>query len=189
MADTLALEKLYDDVVAKFAAEGTSAAQPFGWREVAKQLTVTARIVWVPGARAGSLGELGAAISPGGNPRSLFTLLEQFYCVISASDNTQPENERAQYKATRLLYNAWLRALYLVAPGTVTVLDQEWIVNAGTDGSTPRHERRHGAAIIVTCTVQSMIPDLPLANANADEDVNGLVDVSLLDVTESVGTQ
>ena len=49
MADTLALEKLFDDVAARFTAESTAITQSFGWRERGKQMVQPAHIDWIPG--------------------------------------------------------------------------------------------------------------------------------------------
>lgn len=182
MADPiLALERLYDAVVASFATEGPAGvAQPFGWRSVAQQ-RVTARIAWVPGTPPGAVGRLGPARNPGGDPRSLATLNENFYVVISAEDRTAPEDERLQYRATRLLHDYWFRAVYLAAHGTFAIESEEWIVE--------KLERRYGAAIRVIGSIQSMIPDeapdgIEYENAPADTDAE--LEVSELDATEMI---
>lgn len=174
MADTLALEALYDAVVAQFAADGTIAKQPFGWREVAKY-PVGARIAWVPGDPRFNVGADGPARNPGRNPRPIGTLHELFQCVISANDPSAPEDERAQYKATRLLYDAWRRAVYLAARGTFTIESQEWLGD--------KTQRRFGTAIRVVCSIEAMIPDEPFATAPVD--VGADIAVSELDVTET----
>lgn len=168
----LALEKLRDDVVAVLANDGTfgdplavpaapdalaQAGNPFGWRETGRQRT-KASIVWVPGDdKSGSLGELQPPRYPGRiDPgRPLGTLDELFTVYVSASDDSSPDNERLQYHATRLLYDAWWRAVYLSAHGTVRLVSQAWVIG----GSAPRAERRYGAAIRVVGAIQAMIPD------------------------------
>lgn len=178
MADQFALTKLYDDVLARFTLEGTVVTMAFGWREPAKQLVQGARIVWVPGDYPnGDLGSVAAAKYPGRNPRPLATLMESFYVEIQTVDPTDKEDERKQYTATRALYDAWYRACYLAAHGTFKVVKDNWI-NA-------RKERRHGSAIRALCTIEAMIPDAALNNANVDEDVSAVVTVQELDVEET----
>lgn len=150
MADILALEKLFDDVSARFASESTNAVNVFGWKAPAHQLTSN-RIAWVPGAPSGALGDDAPARNPGRNPRPIATLLEQFHVVISASDGTAPEDERAQYHATRVLRDAWQRACYLAAHGTFGIKSQQWLVD--------KTQRRFGAAIVAVCWIEAMVPD------------------------------
>lgn len=169
----LALPKLYDDVVARFALEGTNVPNVFGWREPAKQL-VGPRIAWIPGDPAGAAGEIVSARNPGRNPRPLATLDELFTVEISSADPTKPEDERGQYQATRVLHDAWYRAVYLAARGTFAIQSVAWI--------TTKKERRYGTALRVVCTIEAMVPDLPLTAAPVD--VHADIEVSELDVTE-----
>ncbi|AKF06076.1 hypothetical protein [Sandaracinus amylolyticus] len=167
MSDTLALEYLYDSVVARFAADaaaedppGTPPGQSFGWREPPKR-DAAPRITWVPGDDAsGDLGAYDAARNPGANPRALATLHELVTVYVEASDPTSPENERAQYRATRLLYDAWLRAVYLAARGMFEIRVQRWM--------NERSTRRHGAAIRVVLSIEAMVPDAPFETAPVD---------------------
>lgn len=159
MTDTLALERLYFAVRDRFVDEGTAAALVLGWRTPPQHKTSAARIAWVPGDPSGKAGRVGSAKQPGRNPRPLATLFELFTCEISAFDPLAPEDELAQYKAARLLYDAWYRAVYLAAHGTFTVESTEWLET--------KNERRHGAALRVVCSVQAMIPDAPLLNVAA----------------------
>lgn len=171
MATILALEKLYTDCVARFGSEGTfgntptplaaaQAANPFGWRETARQGGGVNRIVWVPGDDAqGNLGPLlppryPGRVDPG---RPLGTLDELFTCYISAADVSVPQtNELAQWKATRLLYDAWYRAVYLAAHGTFHLHAHSYVVSTKAG---PKAERRFGATIRVVGAIQAMIPD------------------------------
>jgi len=177
MADILALPKLYADVVARFALDGTLVAQPFGWRSPFEQ-TDAARIAWVPGDPRGNAGVVGPAKYPGQLPRrSLATFFERFHVIISTYDETDPENELAQYSATRLLRDVWHRAVYLAAHGTFTIDSTNWYGE--------RIERRLGAALLVVCTIESTVPDealesMPLEGARA------VIQVSELDVTETL---
>lgn len=180
MADTLALDYLYQTVVARFASEGTTVFgaavdQPFGWRPVAQMLTGP-RIVWTPGDPRGSAGKLGPARNPGRIPaRPLATLLELFTCTISAEDPATPENEPSQYRGARFLFDAWLRAIYLAGRGTYTVESVDWI--------NTQKERRYGAALQVVGTVQAMIPDAQLDSAPVD--TSAVITVHELSVSET----
>lgn len=185
MTVVLALETLYDAVVARMDADtvaldptATPVPQPFGWREPAKR-TGSMRIVWVPGDdESGDVGELGPARNPGRNPRSLATLRELFTVYIEAADITAPENERAQYTATRLLFDAWLRCVHLAARGTYSIESARWVNDKAT--------RRYGATLRVLATIEAMVPDAPLEIAPTD--TRASIDVELLDVTENVTT-
>lgn len=177
----LALEVLYDAVVARFALEGPAGvAQPFGWRYPAQQ-HVGSRIIWIPGDPDGAVGRSQPARNPGGEPRSLATLEERFHVIISSFDPTAPEDERLQYRATRLLRDYWFRALYLAARGTFAIDSEEWL--------TEKKERRFGTAIRIVATVQSMVPDLPPtgeATEAAPADAEAQIDVEELDNTETL---
>lgn len=174
MAVIFALTRIFDAVVARFTAESTNVPNVFGWREPARQF-VGKRIVWVPGDPRGSLGAMGPAKQPGRLERSLGTLDELFHVVITSSDTTDPENERKQYQATRELYDAWWRAVYLAMPGRVRVVSAEWVVD--------KNERRRGAAIRAVCAVEAMIPDV--APAEAPVDTQATLDTEVLDNTET----
>lgn len=175
MADTLALEKLFADVVARFAAEGTVCTNLFGWR-VPPQQVIGPRIAWVPGDPSGSVGQDGPARNPGRNPRPLGTLHELFQVIISASDPTEPENELLQYRATRMLRDAWHRAVYLSARGTFQFRSEAWLID--------KNERRLGTALRIVCEIQSMIPDEALPTAPVDTDA--ALEVSALDTTDTL---
>lgn len=168
MADTLALEKLFGDVVSRFATESTAVPNVFGWREPSKRGAQQNRICWVPGDPSGSAGEVIQARYPGGNPRSIGTLLETFTIYVEGKDSTSPENELAQYKAARLIFDAWFRAAYLSVKNLLKVKSTSWMVD--------RKTRRFGATIRAVCTVQAMIPDAVYTVA---EDVVAVVDMQL----------
>lgn len=159
MADTLALEKLYTDTIALFDGEGTICENVFGWRTPANQ-RVGNRIAWVPGDPRGNAGEDAPARNPGRNPRPLATLRELFTCYISAQDPADPENEELQYKTTRLLYDAWRRAIYLAAHGTFAIKSTSWEID--------KNERRFGTTLVCVVAIESMIPDEPLVAVPVD---------------------
>lgn len=176
MSATLALVKLYTDVLARFAVEAPTVAQPFGWREPPRQFTGP-RIAWVPGDVAGNVGTDEPPRNVGRNPRPIATLRELFHVVISTSDQTAPESELAQYIAVRTLRDAWHRAVYLAAHGTVRIISQAWNIDR-------QNERRFGATIVVVCTIESMVADLPLEGVPEDTAVDA--QISLLDVIEDI---
>lgn len=176
MAVVLALPHLYDAVVARFAAEGTSVPNVFGWREPTKRSQTARRIVWVPGDdKTGELGELGAAKFPGRDPRPLATLDELFTVYLSAQDPTAPETERAQYQIARELFDAWWRAVHLAAHGTVVLRKSSWVIE--------RKERRFGATIRALCSIQAMVPDAVADFAPLETGAE--IATSELDVTET----
>jgi hypothetical protein len=150
MSYVLALPALYDGVVTRMAAAGYTGEQPFGWREPAKRLAGR-RIVWVPGDDD-AVGEIGAPSRPGRLPaRPLWTLFELCTVYIEAFDDLAAEDERSQYQAVRELLDAWLRAVYLEAHGTVVISDVRWVQD--------KNLRRAGAAIRVVLSVEAMVPD------------------------------
>lgn len=176
MAVVLALPRLFDAVVARFTAESTAVANVFGWRAPDQKETRGPRVAWVPGDDGGALGELvqpkKQALLEQGRP--LANLEELFHVVIVSADTTAPENERAQYQALRELFDAWWRAVHLAAHGTVRIVSAEWVID--------RKVRRHGAAIVVTCSIDAVIPDAPYEKAPVDTAAE--IDVEELDVTE-----
>jgi hypothetical protein len=177
MADTLALEKVFDDVVARFAAESTNVPNVFGWRKPANRGAQQNRICWVPGDPAGAAGAVGPAHHPGENPRSIGTLEEIFTVYIEGRDSSSPEDERAQYVATRFIFDAWFRAAFLSVRNLLTVKSTTWMVDRTT--------RRHGATLRLVCTVDAKIPDAAYVVA---EDVVAVADMQL-DGDDDEGTE
>ena len=189
MGAVLALENLYDLCLARFTAEGTfpdaAAANTFGWREPVRQGGPVNRLIWVPGDPSGGLGEIkgprypyqnAGSITAAGRP--LLNLNELFSVYVVAADVT-PANvtvERAQYHAARLLYDAWLRAVYLAAHGTFEILSQRWIVD--------KTERRFGESMVVVGAILAVIPDAPLQFADVTTAAN--VTTTELDRTDPV---
>jgi len=172
MADTLALEQLFKDVSHRFEDEETCVPNVFGWRKPAKRGAQQDRICWVPGDPSGSAGDLIGARQPGRNPRSIATLAETFTVYIEARDvvNMDLQNELYQYKAARLLFDAWYRAVYLSSTGRnlVTVKSASWMAD--------RKARPHGATLRVVCIIQAMIPDAAYVVA---ENVEAVVDMEI----------
>lgn len=176
MADVLAVTNLYDAVVARFLLDGTAITNTFGWREPAKKLVTGPRIAWIPGDESGALGEVGPPKNPGRNPRRLANLAELFTVEITTSDADAPTDERAQYVAARLAFDAWYRAVHLAAYGNFSIVDSEWIVD--------KKELRHGAALRIVVALNAVIPDA--VRTPMPVDTTGVFDLSSLDVTEEI---
>jgi hypothetical protein len=186
VADTLALELLIDGVAAELADATrypyATAALPmaFGWREAAQQPQTLPRIVWKPGTPTEDAGQPLPPKYPGRQPyRSIGTLRDYVTVTLSAFDPGTPEaplaeNERAQWKAARLLLDDWWRAVFLVAEGTFSIESVTWI--------KPPKERPHGAALQVVCAIESMIPDSEATSAPVDTEAS--IETTELGVTE-----
>jgi hypothetical protein len=175
MSTVLALELLYEDVVARFAEERPGIEQPFGWREPQKRLAGR-RIVWVPGDDD-DVGEIGTPTKPGRNPRPLYTLDELCTIYVKGYDTTQPENERAQWRACRLLLDDVLRALYLSAHTRVSMRGLRWV--------NDKNERRAGAAVRLVIAIESMVPDADVDTSTT----NSATTLSLLDASDAIVTE
>ncbi len=174
MSAILSLERLFDAVAERFSDDGTAADNHLGWREPAKSPTGP-RITWAPGDPAGNLGELGGAVSPGRVPRPLATLNELVTVELQAVDVSARENERAQYHAARVLFDAWYRAVYLAAHGTFTVRSVAWMRD--------RTVRVYGACIRCVLELQSAVLDEP-AGISAPTDTGADIEIEELDLTE-----
>ena len=176
MAIVFALPRLYDAVVARFAAEGTLVPHAFGWLAPAEQMHGLTRVTWTPGDPNGSLGAITGPKYVGQNPRQLATLAELVTIEINAFDPTSSSDERAQYQAVREVLDAELRAVHLAAVGTYQILSATWV--GGDRG------RRMGATIRIVLSVQAPLLDLAIAIAPAD--TGAAIDLHELDVTESI---
>jgi len=178
MAD-LALLDLYDLVEARFTSEATPCTLLFGWDESPKQLRGP-RIVMVPGDDGATAFNGALPVrQPGRNPRPLGTLAELFHIVVSASDAAAPENDRSQYTACRLLFDAWYRAATLAVGIRMVFISASWMVE--------RTVRRAGAALVATFTIEAMIPDSALLET--DFQARGLFDAFMLDAEQSFQTK
>lgn len=162
---TLAVEHLFNQVSASFAADGIRATNLFGWR-IPAQHPYGPRIAWVPGDPSNSAGLTTAPRGPGGNPRALGMLRELFTVYFTAQDASDPENELVQYHIVRMLHDAWFRAVYHAAHGTFWIRSETW--------ETKRSERRHGATLRLVCEVLAPIldrlPDPPLVDDGTEQD-------------------
>ncbi len=169
----LAVPKLYDDVVARFAAEGIDVPQFFGWNASAQQSLADARIVWIPGDPGGNLGRVGPAKYP--SQDQLRTLFELVTIQILASDVTNITDERRQYTAARLLHDALIRAVHLAAVGTYQITLDTWMA-----GDTAR---RFGAGIQLVIEVQAPITDQPAGESILMD--AAMIEAATLDHTET----
>lgn len=152
MAVELAIEHLLRGVAEQFEADGAEVPQLFGWRKPPTRLEPGQRVIWVPGDdESGDLGELAPARHPGRNPRPLATLRELFTVYLCAYDPTQPESEAAQYRAARLLWSSWYRAIHRTAYGTFRIQRARWFGD--------NHLRRNGATIRVLLTLEAAITE------------------------------
>jgi hypothetical protein len=173
MATVYAWEKLFNDVVARFASDGTAVPNEFGWRTPSKRGAEQNRICWVPGDPSDAAGDVGPAQQPGRNPRPLGTLNELFTIYIEARDSSEPENELKQYRAARSIFDAWYRAVYLKPLDgeprqKLTVKAPSWVRG--------RKVRVNGATMRVVCSLPAMIPDTAYTEA---EDVEAVVEMQL----------
>jgi hypothetical protein len=173
----LAIPWLYAQVEERFHMESTNVPMTFGWKEPPRNRTGSQRIVWVPGDPVGSLGAIAGARGPGGNPRPLATLQELFTVLITGYDAQNAESEIHQYAATRLVYDAWYRAVHLAAHGVFQIVSSGWVVDRS-------NERRLGATLRVVASIEAMIPDRVQEVAPVDTDAE--IDVESLDHSETV---
>jgi hypothetical protein len=199
MAIVFALPALLQAVVDRFAVEGPWLVAPviappapgipipnvFGWKKPEQQMLRGNRVIWVPGDDDN--GDVGEYLSPrqvGQNPRSLARLGELFTIYIVGEDKTQPENEIAQYNATRALHDAWFRAVHLAAYGTFKLNKPRWFGEA--------KERRRGATMRLVGTIEAPLPDeihdFVAADAHAEVGVALHADFDDEDEEETVNT-
>src|SRR4051812_31961281 len=175
----LAYPWLFGRVQAQFELDKIPVPNYFGWRTRDEQDGGESRILWEPGDQSGNTGEL---LPPSkrndGNPRSLGTLEELFTVTIVGFDPEAPEDEKAQYTATRLLYDDWYRAVCLTIPGNFRIIANNWL--------NKKKLRAHGAAIEVILALNTMIPDK--AQTVAPVDTKADIDTSVLDNTEQTTT-
>lgn len=183
MAVVLALPKLFDDLVARIAAEVVppAVATPCVWgkRQVAKQDPGPPRIVIVPGDDDdGDLGELGPPKQPGRVPRAIANLDELFSVYLEAADRTSDavlDTERAQYQVCRELFDSFYRHAHASAPGRFRLLEARWAVE--------KVQRPYGATVRLLCSIEAPVFDaIP---GTAPKDAKADVATSVYAVTET----
>lgn len=178
--DPFALEQLYDAVVARMAADGIDVDQPFGRREHTKQIGDKSRITWAYGDPNGDMGRILPPRNPGGElQRPLARVDELFTCRITGLPHgykpDDPGYERAQYVATRQLFDDWYRAVYLYGYGMLGEIRARW-------AKPERVSALHAPCLEVVGAIQAAIPDEEILETTAP--VHARIEVSLGDVTE-----
>lgn len=165
----VAVTYLYDRVKEFFEEEDLGTSFVFGWGKAWEQLNEGRgggnRIVWEPGDATGGLGNIVAPRRIGGNPRQLANVQETFTVTIWGYDRTNKHDHRAQYIATRMLYDAWYRAMHHVGHGTFTIVSQTWV--------EPARLSNYGAAIQVVCTVRAPIIDVTFPSLTSESGSDG----------------
>lgn len=163
-----AVDSLYQDVVDLFTLEGVEVPNVFGWREPAKRKQGASRIVWTPGDDTSTGTMVSSIVGPtrtGMNPRQLAVVDELLTVRLESFDATDPENELMQYRAARILFDIWFRAVLLSSTTNTKIVSATW--------DKSKTERRHGQMITVIATVRAPILDAEIEYAPADvsEDV------------------
>lgn len=155
------------DVVSWEANDPTNPPHVFGWREPTHR-SGALRVVWEPG-EDGNLGDITP--TRGNDPRSLATLVERFTIHCEARDASTPMNERAQYEAARRLFNAVWRAVYATNFGVVKLISMHYVSIGG--GANPLGAvSQAGVTIRAVMSIESVIPDAPLAVASTSTDAH-----------------
>lgn len=152
-----AADAIYTSISDRVAAEGPADCEVvFGWRAPQRRRATRRRIAVIPGdattGGAGTLGGGGPSIGDGVY-RSLARLGEMVTVECEAHDPSAPEDELAQYRETRWLYDIAIRAILRAHMGRAEVVSQEW--------ETRRSERRHGALMRVLLELDVAVPDAP----------------------------
>lgn len=164
MTTVLALELVFEDVAARFAAEAPEVLITFGWRAPPNQLRQGVgranRIAFVPGEEEKAGSYLGAR-APGRNPRPLRTFVETCTVFCWAFDGATKElanSDLAQWRAARLLHDAAIRAIELAMRKTsianlsrVPFTSPRWIM--------PDGERGFGAELAFVLSLESTVTD------------------------------
>lgn len=185
MSGLYPIEAAFNAVVKRFDDEGVDAENRFGWRESARTKLPNRRIVWIPGDPVGSIGNILAPKVNIRPYRSLGTFAELFTVEIGAFDPDAPEDELAQYRATRLLYDYWYRAVYH-ASGAPSIVSMSW--------ETRRNERRKGALLRVIFALDANIPDQSadpadgLCTLTSEDGLRAEGELELLDATDHFET-
>ena len=84
----------------------------------------------------------------------------------------------AAFLATRALFDAWYRAVYLAARGTFSIVSAEWVTGNPVNSIV---QARHGGAIRVVLQLDAAILDAPLESAPTD---TAAVVTSTMDATD-----
>jgi len=157
-APVIAGAYVYEQVKALFAARSSVRATlfKFGWKEPDKKVEgmVESKITWVPGDTGGKIGKLGMTKYPGetnASVRSIGSLSELFTVYVFAFDRESPEDELAQYKKARLLWDDFYAALWRVGHGHFSIDDIVY--------SHKTLERKSGCEIRALISIICRLPD------------------------------
>jgi hypothetical protein len=151
MATILALQDLYDRVVADFANKAPSVVFNFGSRSIPRAATTTSGTIdIVPGDESGNIGSFVMPREVGSSPRHLYDILENFTVYVRGFDLDR-ENQLKQYAATMLLAQSLIASARDAVPGNVQFTGWKWNLAHG--------ERRTAEQIIISCVLRSPIPD------------------------------
>jgi hypothetical protein len=151
---TLGAGDVFTDDALAWLATGPAVVTEFafGWRASANRSSAF-RVVFTPGSD-GDLGELLPPLQLGGNPRSVADLGELFTVHLEARDATAPQDERKQYTAARLLFDAAWAYMRDAATALLELVDARWVGGGGTLGA----QSQSGATIRLTCALRVPIP-------------------------------
>ncbi len=153
---TLALEQLLIEVQAGVALRVPvdPPAIVFGWRQAPQQInqgsTGASRIVISPGDKAGKIGAYSGAKLPGRNPNPLATLGELATIYLWAVDAVDV-TDLGQYRVARRLHDLVVPILIRKFKGRWALVSSEWL--------RPELERKYGAEMALTITVEAYVPD------------------------------
>lgn len=125
------------------------------------------RFSWTgPGGISGSGGVVGAYLGAGVYfsadlaSAGVFTIGTTYAFTTTAAVVKPSELDFDHWKATRILYDSWYRAVYRATFGRFTIISTDWV--------RPRKEGAWGATIRVVGAIESMIPDSATGAAPAD---------------------
>jgi len=156
MSAESSLGRVYESIVAEFAADGEGTAVVFGKRESAKQINQgvgRANRVVVEPRNGSTVGSFAPPRFPTGNPKTVASFLPSATLFIWAVDLAKPNDELAQYEAITALQRRVVAAVFRAAHGSFS-LGQATDVAKST-------ERVLGTEWAIVLTLNEQIYDLP----------------------------
>lgn len=157
-------------VRAELEALRTTAAVSVGWKEASQQINQgeggANRIVFVPSRKNGAGGELVAPKTPGDREvkdatgkvvayvRAIRDWKRAIEISVWAYDSDAPEDEDKQQAATVKLFEKLLQATTRTAPTALVFGSTDWV--------RPELERQFGRSLVVQCTFQYPLFDVPV---------------------------
>lgn len=124
MSSGSSLGKVYEAIVAEFAADGEGTAVFFGKRESAKQInqgTGRANRVVVDPRDGSTAGAFAPPRFSTGNPKTVASFLPSATLFLWAADLTKPNDELAQYEAVTALQRRVVAAVFRAAHGSFSL--------------------------------------------------------------------